>query len=190
MRATLLALLMLAHIARTTAAGGVTPVGTPDDIAYAQRLWSTMERERLVGPDATPDDPFFAGAEPHGMVIEVLARSVAVHGHRGFVVVKRNYAGPGVSEARVRADRTRFLTAVTVMFRREAGYDPDNLDWFWVKYRPDGTLFEAEIAGQTRALAGRLVKGETPQDNGGCLWCHRSAGGGDYIFYPWIELPE
>lgn len=175
MRATLLALLMLAHIARTAAAGGVTPVGTPDDIAYAQRLWSTMERERLVGPDATPDDPFFAGAEPHGMVIEVLARSVAVHGHRGFVVVKRNYAGPGVSEARVRADRTRFLTAVTVMFRREAGYDPDNGNWFWGKFAGDGRI-DKNPAGAL--LVGRVAKG-MPK---GCIACHRAAPGGDYVF--------
>jgi len=27
---------------------------------------------------------------------------------------------------------------VTVMFRREDGYDPGNKNWFWATYKPDG----------------------------------------------------
>lgn len=180
---------LLTPQARPAEEGGGMPMGTPADVAYAERLWSVMQAEGLVGDDAESAEPFFGGAEPHGMILEVLPRPLIVGDHRGFVVVKRNYAGPGVSVSGVARDRTRFLQSVTVMLQREPGYDPDNQNWFWVKYRPDGRLFEAPFGGEPRRLAGRIFKGDTPAENGGCLWCHRSAGGGDYIFYRWIEPP-
>ncbi|KPP84625.1 MAG: hypothetical protein HLUCCO07_05865 [Rhodobacteraceae bacterium HLUCCO07] len=63
--------------------------------------------------------------------------------------------------------------AHTVMFRREAGYDPDNADWFWVKYLPDGSL-DKNPSGTP--LAGRVGKGMDE----GCIACH--AGVEDYVF--------
>jgi hypothetical protein len=61
------------------------------------------------------------------------------------------------------------------MFRREAGYDPDNNDWFWVKYTPDGGL---HTNPKGMKLAGRVAKG-MPQ---GCLACHGARKGTDYQF--------
>jgi hypothetical protein len=59
--------------------------------------------------------------------------------------------------------------------QREVGYDPDNNDWFWVKYGPDGTVDEND-AGV--ALAGRVAKGAST----GCIACHANAAAGDYLF--------
>jgi len=39
------------------------------------------------------------------------------------------------------------------------------------------------------AIAGTMIKGATPDKSRGCIYCHRSAGGGDYIFYPNITIP-
>jgi hypothetical protein len=171
-------------------AQGAPPVGTELDIEYAQKLWSSLETEKIVGSSALKAEPFFGGAKPHGMILELVYRTVEVEGHRGFVVVKKNYDGAGVSVDRVEADREKFLTSMTVMFRREAGYDNDNQNWFWVKYHPDGRVFQKTANGSTTALAGRLVKGKTPEDNSGCIYCHASAGGGDYVFYPDISVPK
>ena len=165
-------------------------MGTVDDIRYAQKLWSTMVMEQLVGSNALPNEPFFGGAEPHGMILELAYKEIQVDNHTGFVVVKKNYDGPGVSVSSVEADRARFLTSMTVMYQREAGYDEDNKNWFWVKYKTDGKVETKVIKGNEIALTGRVIKGKTPEDNGGCIYCHRSAGGGDYIFYPEINVPK
>ena len=61
------------------------------------------------------------------------------------------------------------------MVQREAGYDRDNNDWFWVKYSPGGTI-DQNPAGM--ALAGRVAKGT----NTGCIACHASAKDNDYLF--------
>jgi len=164
-------------------------MGTAADVAYAGRVWDALAAEKLVGPHSHPLRPFFGGAKPHGTILEVAYQDLTVAGHTGFVVVKRNYDGPGVSVDAVSRDRRRFLSSVTVMFRREKGYDPDNQDWFWVKYRPDGRLFERSTGRRKVAMAGRIVKGATPDTSGGCIYCHASAGGGDYVFYPEIRVP-
>ena len=165
------------------------PAGTPADIDYAQQLWSVLAQERMAGPHAEPLKPFIGAARPHGWVLEVDSRSIQVGGHRGFVVVKKNYRGDQLTVAAVEQNRRRYLASISVMFKREPGYDPDNQDWFWAQYRPDGRLFSKAMMGMKVAMAGRLMKGATPEKNRGCIYCHRSAGGGDYIFYPDITPP-
>lgn len=180
----------------TTAACRNTPgrmqtssMGSAEDIAYAKRLWSVLEEQRLAGPQGKKTTPFVGAARPHGWILELLYQNITVGTHTGFIVIKRNYDGPDVSVANVEADRERYLSSVTIMFQREAGYDEDNLNWFWAKYRPDGSLYRKEMKGMKVALAGRIAKGKTPDQSSGCIYCHRSAGGGDYIFYPEITLP-
>lgn len=160
------------------------------DVQYAQKLWMSMEKAKIVGPSAVRQKPFFGGAKPHGMILELAYKMVEVEGHRGFVVVKKNYDGSDVTVDRVAADREKYLSSMTVMYRREAGYDEVNQNWFWVKYYPDGSLFQKVINGSKVLLAGRLMKGKTPDENGGCIYCHASAGGGDYVFYPEISVPD
>jgi len=76
------------------------------------------------------------------------------------------------------------------MFEREAGYDADNQNWFWVKYKPGGGLDARQLGGKQVPLAGRIAKGNTVEENGGCIYCHSSAGGRDYIFYPSVKRPQ
>lgn len=45
---------------------------------------------------------------------------------------------------------------------KSSGYNPDAGDWFWSKYGPEG---EAMDAGKVE----------------GCISCHESMGGGDYV---------
>lgn len=72
-------------------------------------------------------------------------------------------------------DPEGWLKAVTVMYRREKGYDPDNQDWFWAKYGPDGTL---DTNPKGIPLAGRVAKGM----DAGCIACHAGAPGADMVF--------
>lgn len=163
------------------------PMGSSSDKAYAETLWQAMEKALLVGSGSKHLEPFFGGAKPHGTILEIAAQKLVVGDHTGFLVVKRNYDGDGVSEAAVDADRSKYLKNYTVMYQREDGFDDENQNWFWVKYKPDGALFTKLIAGEAVSLAGKILKGKTEDDNGGCIYCHSSAGGGDYIFYPKIK---
>ncbi len=146
----------------------------PDSVAYSEKLWSALAGLNLVGKSAQPDKPY-KGTHPHGAVLETLTSAATVDGHKGKVVVKRNYGGEGVSMDAVGADRNKYIKAVTVMFKRENGYDADNQDWFWAKYKPDGSL---HTNPKGMMLAGRVAKGKPK----GCISCHTAAPGGDYIF--------
>ncbi len=150
------------------------PFGDKKDIAYSQALWKAVGKQSLVGHGAVNTVPY-PGQSPHGMVIETLFDSITVKGHRGQVIVKRNYGGPDVTPSKVTASRGQYLKAVTVMFKRESGYDSDNGDWFWAKYMPDGSL---DKNPKGMPLAGRVAKGMDQ----GCIACHKAAAGGDYIF--------
>jgi len=135
--------------------------GGERDISYANYLWGELEATKLNSIPAT----LYIGGPPHGKVREVLEGKV--DGHR--VIVKRNYGGENVSIENVKKDRAKFLKAVTVMVKKE-GFDPKNNDWYWVKYKADGTLDETP--------KGDKIVGKFP----GCIGCHQSASGGDLVF--------
>jgi len=148
------------------------PFGTDTDAAYAAQLWNIMEDMNMVGDAMVRAYPY-EGVAPHGMMLETFYTTATVGGHTGDLVVKRNYGPEGVSVDQVLADPAKHLGALTVMFRREAGYDADNQDWFWVKYLPDGSL---DKNPKGMRLAGRVAKGADK----GCIACH--AGEEDYLF--------
>ena len=165
------------------------PMGSREDTSYARKLWSVMESEEMVGANAKRLEPFVGAARPHGWILELAYRNIVVDGHTGFIVMKNNYNGTDLTVAQVEADRARYLSSITIMYQREAGYDPDNKNWFWVKYKPNGELYIKLMGTRQVPMAGKIVKGEKGKSAGGCIYCHRSAGGGDYIFYPEIVIP-
>jgi len=150
------------------------PFGTDKDVAYAKLLWDLMKADKLVGDGAIHAVPY-AGVEPHGMMLETFYTTASVNGHEGRLVVKRNYGPEGVKKDDVLMDPAKHLGAITVMFQREDGYDADNQNWFWAKYLPDGSLDKNPEGMQ---LAGRVAKGA----DAGCIACHSTADGGDYLF--------
>ncbi|MDX1711131.1 MAG: cytochrome P460 family protein [Rhodovibrionaceae bacterium] len=120
----------------------------------------------------------YEGTQPHGKVLEFLETEVTYEGHTGLVMVKKNYRGEGDPEEvehAVLEDRQKHLASVTVMLRREDGYDPDHQNWFWAKYNADGSL---ATNPKDMKLAGRVAKGADK----GCIACHQAAPGGDYVF--------
>lgn len=161
-------------VACATTASSQQPFGDQDSIRYAGKLWSALEAADLAGRDAMLSKPY-QGQHPHGAVLDTIEGTLTVGGRTATVIVKRNYGGEGVSIDRVYNNPDQYLGAVTVMYKRESGYDPENKNWFWAKYLPDGTL-DKNPAGM--ALAGRVAKGKPK----GCIACHAGAPGGDYVF--------
>jgi hypothetical protein len=68
----------------------------------------------------------------------------------GEFIVKENYTPE------------KQLDAITVMYR-QPGYNADGGDWFWLKYKPDGTI---------------LAEGKV----GGCIGCHAAVQDNDWLF--------
>ena len=150
------------------------PFGGPVSVAYAGELWQALQSARLAGPAAI-ETKAYPGQHPHGSVLQLADAMLTVNGITGPVIVKNNFGGEGVSVDNVTRDPSRYLIAVTVMYQRP-GYDPDNNDWFWARYLPDGSL---DKNSEGMALAGRVAKADPP---GGCIACHRAAPGGDLVF--------
>jgi hypothetical protein len=170
----IMAFVLAGFLLTWTSVYAAAPFGNPDDIESSKQLWSVLVQEKLVGQGMINSTPY-EGQPPHGAILESLDKTITVGGHSGVVIVKRNYGGEGVSKAAVANDPEKYLKAVTVMFKRESGYDAENHDWFWAKFKPDGSL---HTNPKGMMLAGRVAKG-MPM---GCIACHKAASGGDYVF--------
>ncbi|WP_372840098.1 hypothetical protein [Phaeovulum sp.] len=166
---------VLALSISTSATAQTMPMsfGSSEDAAYAQLLWDVMEAAKLVGPEMIHSRPY-EGTDPHGMMLETFYTTATINGHAGDLIIKRNYGPAGVSADEVLRNPDAHLGAYTVMFRREAGYDSDNHDWFWAKYLPDGALDKMPDGME---LAGMVAKGMDE----GCIACHTAATG-DLVF--------
>ena len=149
------------------------PFGGEEDVGYAKNLWQTMVDAGYAGKDGLMSRPY-KGQHPHGAVLDTIEGKIALDGDLHTIIVKRNYGGEGVSIANVANDPAKYLKAVTVMLKRP-GYDPETKDWFWAKFKPDGSL-DTNPAGMM--LAGKVAKGKPK----GCIACHSSAPGGDMMF--------
>ncbi len=135
------------------------------DLAQAESLWA-----ELAGHEAWPafvgKEGVVMGASPHGdyqtlHLNDVAAADVDTLAF-GSIVVKRNFATPDATD----------VQSITVM-KRVRNFNPDQFDWFWAAYAPDGTVALDEDGV---ALAGAVGK-----EGGGCIGCHAGAGE-DFVF--------
>ena len=108
---------------------------------------------------------FYAGGEPHGMLLTTYMNDAALGAldaragvmPEGAVLIKENYM----------PDST--LAAVTVMYKR-SGYNGEHNDWFFTKHRPSGVL---DTMPNGMDMEGRLP---------GCQACHLGVKANDYLF--------
>lgn len=110
-----------------------------------------------------PDKPgMYEGQSPHGAYLKMYVNQTAARDVERLpaksIIVKENYAPD-----------QKTLGAVTVMYRVE-GYDPEHGDWYWIKYRPDGTVDQTPDG---KPISGRFAS---------CINCHEGSDGGDYTF--------
>jgi len=145
--------------------------GGQNDVAFANMLWKAMKGYETWPMKSTVDP----GTSPHGKFLRLYYNIVNIDQKPYHVIIKDNFGGEGATLETVSKSPAKYLAAVTVMLQREAGYDADNNDWFWVKYNVDGTL---DKSPQGMALAGRVAKGLDT----GCIACHSKAKDTDYLF--------
>lgn len=135
------------------------PFGGEADVAFAAKAWEAMKGydKWMMKTDMLP------GKSPHGKFLKLYYNTISVDGKPYHVIIKNNYMPD------------KKLAAVTVMIQREAGYDPDNNNWFWAKYDPDGSISKND---KDIFLAGRVAKGM----DAGCIACHKASPDNDYLF--------
>jgi len=165
-----------AAAAAKKAAAMTPPFGTKGDVAFAGKVWAAMLAQRLAGKNQIHSAPY-KGTEPHGMMLELFITKATIDGRTGDLIVKRNFGPAGVTKEEVTNNPDKHLGAITVMFRREAGFDPEDKNWFWSKFLPDGSL---DKNGKGMSLAGKVAKGADV----GCISCHAAADGGDMVYSP------
>jgi len=143
--------------------------GGQEDQDYAAQIWQNMQERKLAGDGAIQSFPY-PGTDPHGMMLETFYTDATVDSHTGTLIVKRNYGPEGVTVDEVLGSRDEHLAAVTIMYRRADTYAPDTGNWFWAKYLPDGSLDQTPDGTPIAGMAQ------------GCIACHSSAEGDDYLF--------
>ncbi len=148
-----------------------TTFGGGKDVSFAKDVWKAIQGYENWKLTSEIDK----GQSPHGKWVRMFSTFVKVRGKSYPIIVKDNYGGRGVTVERIQKDSDAWLKAVTIILKREPGYDTDNQDWFWVKYGKDGSI---EKGPKGTLLAGRVAKGMKR----GCISCHSQAGGDDYLF--------
>ncbi len=137
--------------------------GARAEAPFEDRLWSYLQQAqyRNWAPLAGVSGDAYAGNSPHGEKVKLYANRTATGAEgeipAGAILIKENFDSTGTK-----------LMAVTVMYRSK-GFNPEAGDWHWTKYEPDGAV---------SAMNGMRVAGKV----GMCIDCHRSAGGGDFVF--------
>ncbi len=150
------------------------PYGGTDSTEYASALWQALVTENLVGT-AADNGKLSQGTYPHEGIKETIRKTLPMSEHNGEVIFMRLYKGEDVSVDSVAQDRAKFFHQVVLMYKREAGYDEENKNWFWAVYDNDGLLVKDT---DSQSQAGRVAKGKAH----GCISCHSAAPGGDYVF--------
>lgn len=129
--------------------------------ADAAELWTYISQTNPYSQwshfPGYPD--IYPGKSPHGAFLQLYVNRLALDAVQngstmlpdGAILVKENYG----------KDKTTLL-AITVMYKVQ-GFAPENADWFWAKYGPDG-----------KDMASGKVQS--------CIECHSERKDNDYIF--------
>jgi len=103
-------------------------------------------------------DGMYKGTIPHGAYLKLFANKLAIDAAKagtdmpnGAIIVKENYG-----------EDAKTLMSITPMYKVK-GYNPDGGDWFWAKYKADGSV---EKSGKIE----------------GCIRCHSEVKDRDWIY--------
>ncbi len=182
LRKWIVATVMLTGLSAAAFAQDAPPFGTPEDVDFANRLWQQLANARMVGPDALSATTYQGGTGLHTETLITLQSKVMVNGSEGFAIVKKNFVGAdgaAATEEQVFEDPQKYLRVHTVMYQREVGYDPENQDWFWVVYAPNGNVVVNPLG---LSMAGQIVKTGMEEAPFNCIACHTGAPGDDLVF--------
>ena len=137
---------------------GEPDIGKKEDLENAREHWERLEEKNVVGQNMIRSRPYHGSAKMnHGTVQTLLESKVKMNGHEGTVVVLHNYETPTPEHlGDIFINPNKYLMAVSVMYKREQGFDEENADWFWALYNNNGMVFRKMTNGL--GLVGRAEK--------------------------------
>lgn len=147
-----------------------------DTEKMANELWDKMQNEnyRLNWKMWPGKEAFYEGKEPHGNYLTTYVNAAALE----VIVQKKEKMPPGAIIIKENYLPDKNIDSITVMYKIE-GFDPDDFDWFWVKFAPSGKVMAEEKDGETVTLAGKVAN---------CIECHGKQTSNDYIFTSPLKL--
>lgn len=151
-------------------AAGMTEVDQLVVYSYEVSLPQIMENAGRIG-----SIPCLEGIDPHGMMLKTVYTKETIGGFTSDLMVKNNYGTEGVTTEAVLIGPTARLGAVTIMFHREAGVDPEDQDWSCAKFLLDGS-FDKNL--MRMALARKIAKAIDE----GCIAGQSAADGDETVF--------
>ncbi|NIO15881.1 MAG: hypothetical protein GTN70_02590 [Deltaproteobacteria bacterium] len=164
MKKTTIGLVLVSFIVCVALAWAGTKKGAEEKMAELPKAEGAAVYTFITTASKYQDWPLWPGKEkmykgqpPHGAFLTTYINDAAksaidagtVMG-AGAMIVKENYSPE------------KQLAAVTVMYK-VAGFNPEANDWFWAKYKADGTV---EKEGKVE----------------GCIKCHAAKKANDYVF--------
>lgn len=134
-------------------------------------------------PSSTPDPTSVCFSDSHPTFTDYVAWTKVnpkpVQGHEVYVniyvndLAKDTYlAASGktfptcatIVKAHLSGEKSDVVTALTIMVKMPAGYDPEHNDWWWAMYDSKGK--SAQMSGREQV----------------CITCHQPAAESDYVF--------
>jgi cytochrome P460 len=105
------------------------------------------------------------GQSPHGAFHRIYVNRTLL----SALPIANRTAPNGTLIVKDNLNSAREIDSITVMAKID-GFDPENGDWYWAKYGPDGSV---QAAG---ALAG-------------CITCHAGVAANDYVILRRLDAP-
>jgi Cytochrome P460 len=135
------------------------------------RQWGTPGKTRRQGGQLKPEEV----AGPGGLrrQSDMFHREVGQSFLNGIAI--NNLQRLPLSSVLVREEYSvddQTLEYITVMYRAKMA-NPNHGNWYWMVYKPNGSLARTSSAQGNLEIAGRVQS---------CIQCHRQAGGNDYVF--------
>lgn len=135
---------------------------------FESKFWNYLQdaQYRNWAPAPGQKEGVYPGQSPHGAFLKMYLNRKAIANPKnmpqGSIIVKENFGKDG-----------KTLMAVTVMYRVK-GYNPQGNDWYWVKYKPNGSVALTPPAKGSKRIAGRFKS---------CIECHSGSDGNDFAFF-------
>ena len=151
------------------------------EASFEDQFWKYLvgNNYKNWSPGPSESAEFYNGKNPHGAYLKMYVNRTAAGNIEdlavGSVVILENYL------------EDQSLKTISVMYRT-AGFNPVGNDWYWIEYKPDGSVVgsgESDSRRQSRirnvsltTSPKRMVMGKSSQ----CIGCHQSAAGDDFVF--------
>lgn len=176
----LVPLIWVSVLVATPAATAQSPRSSKE-VSFEDQFWKYLVGNNYKNWSPGPSDSagFYKGQNPHGAYLKMYINRTAAGSIDdltvGSVIILENYL------------EDQSLKTISVMYRT-SGFNPSGNDWYWIEYKPDGSVVRSAARDtQTGNRIKNVGLTMSPQKlsvgkASNCIQCHQSAAGSDFVF--------